>query len=275
MTIKKILIIVMLCAIFGLVGCTSKEWDNLEWTNDNVVFADIKFGFEDEILKNVEGSFKDLTFQKVYVIEKNTSDDVSLKLLFVLNETGVEKRQEFINLLGQDDRIYHAYHRRDLPFATVDTRYIEKEKNTITVGETLRLEIKGNIDFYEQPFKFNGFLVKPVVNKTYTIKDFSQVNLKSIEARKDGWLYLELATEGYFELIKAVNALSRMSTIEKVMFDRSEVFFIPPATWQISDTSIAVFESTNYDCFIAIIKGIKPGKVTIEYGGIKCEIIII
>lgn len=277
--VKKILGLVvatvMLLVVLGLTGCKPKEDDNLEWTNDNAVYVFIKSGFESKILSDIEGSFKTLTFKKVYATEKSINDYTPLVLLFILHESGAERQQDFIDLLRQDERVNHASVNRDLPFDTVDTRRIESAKDTIAIGETLTLMVKGNINSYIKPFGFEGFFVKPVVNKTYTVADFPQVDLKSVEASENGWIYLELAKEGYFEVIKAMNALSRLSMIDKVLADKSENTFIPPAKWEISDTSVAVFESAAGGGYpTAIIKGVKTGKVTIDFDGVRCEITV-
>lgn len=277
---KKIFImpVVVLCILFSLIACTTKDDDSLEWTNENAVYASIKAGFENEILQDVEASFSTLSFQKVYIVAKNINVYTPLALLFVLNESGASKQQEFRELLMQDSRVNHASNSRDLPFEPINTCRIEGEKNTITVGETLILEVKGNRDYYYQPFGFNGLFVKLLnflEEKIYKISDFPQVNLKSIETWGNGWLYLELATEDYFNVVKAIDKLSRLSTIEKVEPDKSEITFIPPAIWEISDYSVAVFlESEGGAVSRAIVKGIKAGKVTVNFAGISYEITV-
>ena len=100
------------------------------------------------ILTDIENSFKSLPFEKVYIAEKNTNEWTPLSLLFVLDDNGTITQNEFVDLLEQDERINHANSWCDLPFETVDTRYIEKEKDTISVGETLQLTLKGGIDYY-------------------------------------------------------------------------------------------------------------------------------
>lgn len=260
----------------SLAGCTpSANVDNLTWTNSNAVYASVKEGYEQEILVNVEDAFKTLSFEKIYVTEKHVNPYTPLVLLFILNEKKVEETQGFINTLNEDMRINHARISRDLYFETIDTRLIKKEKETISVGETLLLEMKGNIDFYVKPFRDEGLLIKPTDNKNYAVKDFPQINLKSIEARDNGWLYLELAKSGYFEVIKAADVLARLSTIEKIELDQYSSMILPPI-WDISDSTIAVFESSNGGGYpTATIKGISAGIVTISYGGLSCEITVI
>ena len=253
-----------------------KEVNNLEWTNENAVYAYIKAGHETEILNDVEGAFNQLSFQKVYVSEKNINVWTPLALLFILKDDEKEKQQEFVEILKQDTRINHASRSRDLPFKTVDTRHIEHVKSTIAVGETLTLRAKGNIDYYVQPFEFEGLFIKPVTSKIYTVADFPKVDLKSVKAKDSGWLYLELTTKSYFEVIKAVDVLSRLPSIEKVEFDKSELVSVIPPIWQISESSVAVFESTVGGGYpTAVIKGLKPGKATVDYGGVNCEITVI
>ena len=89
-----------------------------------------------------------------------------------MDDNGGITQKGFIDLLEQDERINHANSGRDLPFETVDTRYIEKGKDTISIGETLQLTLMGNIDYYIQPFDFKGFYIKPATEKQYNIHSF-------------------------------------------------------------------------------------------------------
>ena len=120
---------------------------------------------------------------------------------------GTITQNEFVDLLEQDERINHANSWRDLPFETVDTRYIEKEKDTISVGETLQLTLKGGIDYYVQPFDFNGFFIKPIATKQYNVQSFPGVVLKFVKEENDGWLYLELEKGGYFNVVMACDTV--------------------------------------------------------------------
>ena len=120
-----------------LSGCgNNREQDDLVWTNDNAVYAYVKAGFENDVLKDVESTFASLQFQKVYVTEKNVNEWTPLGLLFVLEEDKLAEKQDFIRVLREDERINHIRACQDLWFETVDTRCIEKEKDTIAVGET-------------------------------------------------------------------------------------------------------------------------------------------
>ncbi len=84
--IKKIIVFgVMLVMCLGLFfGCGNSQ--NLEWTNDNSVYAFVKAGFESDILEDIEVAFETLDFQKVYVIEKNVNVCTPLVLLFILTK---------------------------------------------------------------------------------------------------------------------------------------------------------------------------------------------
>lgn len=267
------------CCLFGCANQngaeeTGNNKDDLVWTNENVVYAYVKVGYEVDILKDIEGSFQSLPFQKVYVAEKNTNEWTPLSLLFILDDKGTITQEEFVILLEQDERINHANSGRDIPFETVDTRYIEKEKDTIFVGETLRLTLMGNIDYYVQPFDFKGFFVKPATAKQYNVQSFPGVVLKSVTQEKEGWLYLELKEEGYFNVVKACDKVARLSTIEKVEKGKEEVVSVIPPIWQVSDETIVSIETNSDNYALAVITGLKAGKVTVDYDSIKCEIII-
>lgn len=265
------------CFIFAITACKKNDEyveDDLVWTNENVVYAYVKAGCEDDILKDLEGSFRSLSFQKVYVAEKNANEWTPLSLLFILDDNGATTQQEFIGLLEQDERIDRANSWRDLPFETVDTRYIEKEKDTISVGETLQLTLMGNIDYYVQPFDFKGFFVKPFTVKQYNVQSFPEVALKSVKEENDGWLYLELEEEGYFNVVRACDKVARLSEIEKVAKDKSNVVSVIPPIWQVSDETIVSIETNSDQYALAVITGLKAGKVTVDYDDVKCEIIV-
>ncbi|MBE7078777.1 MAG: hypothetical protein E7380_02815 [Clostridiales bacterium] len=271
--------ILLFCTIFSVVGCgeeteTSAKNEELVWTNENSVYAYVKAGYEDDILKDIEGAFRSLPFQEVYVAEKNTNEWTPLSLLFILDERGTITQKEFIALLERDERINHATSVRDIPFETVDTRYIEREKDTISVGETLQLTLMGYMDYYVQPFDFKGFFIKPATEKQYNVQSFPDVALKSVTETNDGWLYLELEEEGYFNVVKACDKVARLSEIEKVEKDKRKVVSVIPPIWQVSDETIVKIEINSENYAIAEIKGLKSGKVTVDYAGVKCEITV-
>ncbi len=280
--IKKIKAIFICClyafCVCFIFGCSNdkplNKKDNLVWTNESIVYAYINAGYEDNILKNVEASFQSFPFQKVYIAEKNLNDDTPLSLLFILEEGGAITQEEFICLLEQDKRINYANSWRDIPFETVDTRYIEKEKDTISVGETLKLTLMGNIDYYIQPFDFRGFYVKPMIEKQYNKQSFPGVTLKSIKETDNGWLYLELEEEGYFNVVEACDKISRLPTIEKVARDKGNVVSIIPPIWQVSNETVIRIETDSENYLSAIITGLKAGKTTVEYADVRCEIIV-
>lgn len=259
----------MTALVFCACNAAEKD-DDSAWTNDNAVYASVKAGFENEILKDVEGAFASLHFQNVYVTRKNPNEWTPLRLLFVLEKDDTESQQDFIRLLQQDGRINGVSPCRDIAFETVDTRYIEKEKDTIAVGEEMKLTLKGYLDGYIQPFDFGGLFAKPLGDKQYSVKDFVGIDLKAVTMNDNGWLYFELAEENYFNVIKAADILSRLPEMEEVELDTSNVTLPPPPIWEISDRTIASLDlDMNGD---AIIRGLKPGEVTVEYAGVSCKI---
>ena len=252
--------------------CDKEE--NIKNQNENAVYAYVTAGYEEKILSDVEGAFEALPFQKVYVAEKNTNEWTPLSLLFILDKNGEITQEEFIALLNQDERINHANSSRDLPFETVDTRYIEKEKDKISVGETLQLTLKGSCDYYVQPFDFKGFFVKPIEEQEYTVQSFPDVALKSVREAGNGWLYLELADEGYLNLVEACDKVARLSTIEKVEKGKSNVVSIIPSIWRVSDETVVSLQTNSENYNVVVVTGLKKGKVTVDFGGVTCEITV-
>lgn len=278
MCMKKIIKVLTLGLTFMavLVFCacsTNKKDDNnnndSKWTNDNAVYAYVKAGFENEILKDVEVAFESFHFQTVYITEKNTNEWTPLKLLFILDKDDTENKQDFFRLLEEDERIDGASLCRDIEFKTVDTRRIEKEKDTIAIGEEMRLTLSGSRDYYVQPFDFGKIHAKPSSNKSYSVEDFVGIDLKSITMENDGWLCFELVEENYFNVIIAADILSRLPEMEKVEPDWNRISIIPPI-WEISDESVLSLDmDTNGD---AIIRGLKSGEVIVKFAEVSCKI---
>ena len=273
--IKSLTISLAFAAAFLFNACTHKN-DNLMWENVNSVYADIKADYKDDILADVEGAFETLHFQKVYVTKKDKNQWSPITLLFILDETGAENQEEFIRLLTQDRRIISARKCRNLPYESVNNQYIETEKTTIAVGESISVTLKGDsADVYVQPFDFGGLFVKPNKIKDYTVEDFKGINLNSVTKEDNGWFYLELKEENYFDLIKALDIMSRLSTTEEVMPDTSNVASPPPPSWQVSDPTIVKLETNSENYETAVVTGLKAGTVTVEWAGvqsIRCEI---
>lgn len=268
-----VMAVVMLTS-FCVTACNKMTKDDLVWTNENIVYAYVNAGYEDDILKDIEGSFESLSFQKVYAAEKNTNEYTPLSLLFILDENGAVTQREFIGLLEQDERISYANGRCDLPFETVDTRYIEREKDTVSVGETLQLTLAGNIDYYVQPFDFKGFFIKPVAQKRYNVRSFPGVALKSVKEAYNGWFYLELEEEGYFNAVKACDIVARLPEIEAVEMDKRNLVSVIPPIWQVSDETIVRLETNSEHYESAVVTGLKAGTATVDYAGVKCEITV-
>lgn len=274
---KKVLTLCVI-SLFGLclVGCNRSIKDSLKWDNENALYAFVNSKYENDILKDVEGAFQTLNFERVYVARKYNDADASLALLFILKSNETNDVEEFRQSLLNDSRISYVSNCYDLPFESIDDRYIECEKKVIEVDEIVKLELKGSKKVYMESFSFNGFLVKPKqTDKKYKTKDFSQINLKKIEELENGWLYFEINTKDYFSLVKAMDKVARLDSIEEVDVDRSEITLIPPSSWVSSNTKIVdIIEKDENGYAIVKIKGISKGKAMIEFDGIACEIIV-
>lgn len=274
--VVTLLIIMLLGA--GLVGCNDKEIDNLEWKNENAVYAVINSKFKNDILKDVEGSFNFYSFEKVYITSINIGSNDSISLLFILNSIEIEEKERFKKQLSNDSRISYVNDCYDLPFESVDTRYIECKKNIINIGETLMLELKGNKNYYVPQFDFNGFLAKPKYlenKKTYKINDFPKIGINKIEELENGWLYFKLANGGYFNLIKAMDKIARLDNIEEIDVDKRNITLIPPIIWSSSNKRVVdfiEFDENNYGK--VTIKGLSKGETIVNYDGVFCKITV-
>ncbi len=269
--------LIIVVSVFAFSACdTNKGNDKLVWTNDKAVYAYVKAGYENEILSDVEGAFNSLRFQKVYVTEKNVNSFTPLVLLFVLEEDEIKNKDELLDKLKRDERVYYVGVCRDLHFDTVGSLYLESENDTVKVGETIRVTVKGSVDVYRQPFDFGGLYVKPKHGE-YSEDTFNGINLISVKEQSNGWLYLQLKEESYFGVIKALDILSRLETIESVEADRSKVTLDPPPIWTVSDPTVLELEINESDYGTVVVRGIKQGKATVEFTGTisaRCEILI-
>ena len=271
---KKIFGIFITCMLISLmVSCNKNNIknDKLKWDNEHALYAVVNPNFKNEVLDNVDNMFSELSYKKVYIVGKNYDSSETLLLLFILNDN--DNLDTFRKEVLKNETIDYVYGSIDLPFDTVDTRYIECEKTKIAIGEKTQIRIKGSKKFHMQQFSYNSFMVKPkkVENTKYKISDFPDINLKKIEKSENGWLTFELKTEDYFNVIKAIDKISRLEIMEKVNFDRSNVFLISPVTWTISDKTIV--ESTINGNTVTV-KGLSKGKVVVEYDGVKIEIVV-
>lgn len=70
----------------------------------------------------------------------------------------------------------------------------------------------------------------------------------------------------------SVKLLSRMPQIQMVEGDKSDVTGIIPSVWQVSDETVVRLETDAGNYFTVMIEGLKPGEVTIDYAGVRCEI---
>ena len=138
----------------------------------------------------------------------------------------------------------------------------------------MKIQAKGSIDYYTQPFDFGRLVIKPKADKNYTAKGFQSIGVESVTEGNDGLLYLNLVQENYFDAIKAIDILSRLPEMEKVGGDKSNVVSIIPSSWEVSDETIVSLETDYNDYFTAIVRGLRPGRVTVGIDGINCEIIV-
>lgn len=88
---------------------------------------------------------------------------------------------------------------------------------------------------------------------------------------ENGWLYFELKANDYFNLIKSMDNIVRLSNMGKVDVDISNVSVELPMTWTVLDNSIVELIVKER---IVNVKGLSKGKTAVEYDGIKLEITV-
>lgn len=247
-----------------------------KWENDVALYVDIYFEDSCAILKDIEKTFENYKYTRMYLVNKSIENTTSITLLFIFDS--VADKETFSNQVKNDIGVAYTRNCRDIPYESIDTRYIECEKSIIEIGESTTLEIKGTKNYYVQPFDFNGFLVLPkksLQSKEYNISDFSQIDLQEIETLENGWLYFRLNSSDYYNLINSIDAISRLDMFEKTEFDKRETTLIPPPNWELSDNNIVEIVEFDYGSGKIIVKGISKGEVLIKFDGIVYKLTVI
>ena len=249
--------LIVLALFLPLAACSTENMpDDTTWTDANVVEGYVKREYSKEVIKNPEKAFRSLPFNRVYLLNRRFGGGVSA--LFVTNENDNNAQQSLIDSIRADDRFSGASTCRHQYYEPIDTRAIATEKDVIVVDETTIVTLSGWLDTYRQPFSFENF---------YFRKTFG------------GWKKQEIEDSGYFQAVKAIDKISRQSSVRDVSYYNPEADYtlpIPPPIieWEVSDNSIISIESPLYEQTITI-KGLKPGKVTLSHNEISCEIEVI
>ena len=247
-----------------------------KWENDVALYVDIYFEDSYPTSEDIENVFNNYKYTRMCLVNKSIADTPSITLLFIFDT--VTDKEIFDNQVKSDIGTAYTRYCYDIPYESIDTRYIECEKDIIEVGESTSLEIKGIKNYYVQPFDFNGFLVLPkesLQSKEFKITDFPQIDLQGIEKLENGWLYFHLNSSDYYSLINSIDAISRSDVFEKVEFDKREITLIPPSNWEISDHAIVEIVEFDYNSGKIIVKGISKGEVLIKFDGIVYKLTVI
>lgn len=272
--------------LIGFTGCNNNDslykGDNcdmnssqIQWENEFALYVDIYYEDSFPTTKVIEKTFSDYKYKRMYLVNKSVEKNSSITLLFIFDS--IDEKEIFNNQVKKDIKVVYTCNCFDIPYETIDTRYIEGEKDSIEIGETISLEIKGTKNYYVQPFDFNGFLVLPqksLQEKEYKISDFSQIDLQEIETLENGWLYFHLKSSDYYSLISSIDKISRLDIFEKVEFDKSEMTLIPPSNWEISNNNILEIIETDYNTGKIIVKGIDKGEALIKFDGVVYKLTI-
>ncbi len=280
-------IIIILFAI-GLIGCNVED-ENLnnngehqqnvkilEWSNNTAVYARIKKKYRNNVYNEIEDIFKGYEYKEIYIVEKYYDYDATInyKLLFLLKDDDHEK---FINLISQNEMVEIAYKCEDIPFEGYDNRKLVSKSNTIKVGEELQISIEGDFKIYHQEFIYSGLWIKLADfdwDKDYSKEDFPNIDINSVKKysfRKDS-LFLELSKQDYFNLMYTSNVLSRMININEVNFVYSNTVM---PIWESSDSSVVKIKNEFNNSKQIEIIGLKPGKATITFDWLSCEITVL
>lgn len=153
-----VLMFVILLASCG--DCKKTSYDELIWNNNEAIYVVINDEYANDIFKNIDKSFEKYQYKKAYVVNKKTNDNLisNLKILFIINDN----INEFVMNLKGDQRIKYYEICKDLPYESIDNRYLECENNIINVGDQIKITLSGTSDIYMQPFLDDSFYVTPI-----------------------------------------------------------------------------------------------------------------
>lgn len=255
---------------------TDVNSNNLQWENDVALYVDIYFEGSYPTSQDIEDTFINYTYTKMYLVNKSVAPPPSITLLFIFDS--IIDKEIFRSQVKNDIGMAYTHNCRDIPYESTDTRYIECEKDIIEIGEAITLELKGTKDYYMQQFDFEGFLVLPQKSlqlKEYQVSDFPQIDLKEIETLENGWLYFHLNSSDYYGLINSIDAISRLDMFEKIKFDKREITMIPPSIWEFSDDNIVEIVEHDDGSGKITVKGISKGEVLISFEGIVYKLTVI
>ena len=270
---KKLILLLTttLLLLSAFTGCNINN--KIKWENDVALYVYIYCEDSYPTSEDIENVFNNYKYTRMYIVNKSMADTPSIGLLFIFDT--VTDKEIFRSQVKNDIETAYTRNCYDLPFESIDTRYIECEKDIIKVGESTSLEIKGIRDYYEQPFDFNGFLVLPkksLQSKKFKTTDFPQIDLQGIEKLNNGWLYFHLNSSDYYSLINSIDAISRLDMFEEVKFDQRNITLIPPPIWEFSDYNIV--EIVERDGWGITVKGISKGEVLIKFDGIVYKLTV-
>ena len=247
-----------------------------QWENDVALYVDIYFEDSYPTSKDIENTFEDYKYTRMYLVNKSVENNPSITLLFIFDS--IADKEIFRSQVKNDIEMAYSRNCRDIPYESIDTRYIECGKEIIEIGESITLELKGTKDYYVKPFDFEGFLVLPqksLQSKEYNISDFPQIDLQKIEILENGWLYFHLNSSDYYSLINSIDAISRLDMFEKIKFDKREITMIPPSIWEFSDDNIVEIVEHDDGSGKITVKGISKGEVLISFEGIVYKLTVI
>lgn len=258
---KKLSLFLCLCLLTCFFTACNQEKINSyiegNWDNENAVSVTIKSEYIHSVLSDLDGAFSNLNLKGTLIMDKvlagaYTFDyEPSVTLLLILENGGAENQAAAIETLKADKRVKFASAIKDVPFEPINTLNISATELNVKCGETVSLSVNGSLIVYEPSFSFESTSFIKLRNyddqRTYTPADFPGANAKEVIVDKFSFgtfLSLTLNEPGYFNVIKAVNAVAQNPNVLSVGLNGlAHAAVTYPDRWQISDLNIA--EITN------------------------------
>ncbi len=247
--------------------------DDLTWTNEEAFYVTVYQQYIDEIYSNVEETFKDYKFDKIYLTEKYSTENgyLDCQLLFIVKNN----QKEFLELLNKDERVAKVRECKDLPYEGADTLKLTSSKTKIEVGEILTISLEGKRDIYTQMYSYSHVTATKFLDDEteYTVESFESKNIKSVNTDRLGRITIELKEEGYFETIKLIDELARNPKLAKAGFIEIGVSYGLPS-WQTNNDEIVEIISSKNNYEYVMVKGLNKGTVIINLDNFSIEITV-
>lgn len=253
------------------------ETDREEWTNNQTVSVTIAEEYLEEGKVFTADDFPEVDIAGIFI--RNKSEQKVDELLLVLNTSDVSEVEAAVAELNENPIVSSAAHVEEVPFESVIK--LNKHEMTMKVGEKVTLKVEEK-QLFRPSMSYSGIYVSLSdydEEKVYTVDDFPQYELESVDQMYDNLFSLELKEDNYFNVINALNAFAADPDIKDVSTVGVGYADWIIVSWKPSNQSVVKldypddFTGTKYEnedgmlqyTDEIVVEGLKEGETTITY----------